>query len=260
MTNRPPAVAGQFYPAGPAQLQHTVAALLQATETNAGKPPKAMIVPHAGYRYSGAVAASAYRRLAPARHRIRRVVLIGPAHHVFVPAMAVPAADTFQTPLGSIPVDRDAIAAITGLPGVCVSDAAHAPEHSLEVQLPFLQETLDAFALVPILVGHSEPERVAAVIDTLWGGPETLIVVSSDLSHFHIYDEARRHDRATCQHILARATTLNGDDACGAHAINGLMQSRSARALTIEALDFCNSGDTSGETDRVVGYAAFLLY
>ncbi len=260
MTNRPPAVAGQFYPADATQLQHTVAELLRATSTGERTPPKAMIVPHAGYRYSGAVAASAYRQLAPARHRIRRVVLIGPAHHVFVPGMAVPAADTFATPLGAIPVDRDAIASIADLPGVCVSDAAHAPEHSLEVQLPFLQETLDAFTLVPIVVGHCAPERVAAVIDTLWGGPETLIVVSSDLSHFHASDEARRRDRATCRQILARATTLDGDDACGAYAINGLMQSQSTRSLTIEALDTCNSGDTSGATDRVVGYGAFVLH
>ena len=174
--------------------------------------------------------------------------------------MAVPDADAFTTPLGSVPVDRAAIASIMDLPGVSVSDAAHAREHSLEVQLPFLQETLDAFTLVPVVVGHCEPDRVAAVIDALWGGPETLIVVSSDLSHFHTRAEARRRDRATCQQILARATTLGGDDACGAYAINGLMQSRSARTLTIEALDTCNSGDTSGETDRVVGYGAFILH
>ena len=260
MIVREPAVAGTFYPDHPDRLRRDLERFLGHVEGEGhDPPPKALIVPHAGYIYSGEVAGSVYRRLGPVAEGISRVVLLGPAHTVYLEGMAVPEADCFSTPLGHVPLDQQAIETITSLPGVVHSNAAHSREHSLEVQLPFLQVLLGEFRLVPLVVGHCDPDLVAAVIDTLWGGPETLIVVSSDLSHFLPYGEARDVDSDTCRRIIDKSSSLIGEQACGAYAINGLMRSRHCQELSVEAVDLRNSGDTAGDKRRVVGYGAFLL-
>jgi AmmeMemoRadiSam system protein B/AmmeMemoRadiSam system protein A len=221
---------------------------------------KAIIVPHAGYVYSGDTAGQAYARLIPLAARIRRVVLLGPCHRVSVRGMAVPSVSAFATPLGTIPVDRMAIDALADLPQIIASDAAHAQEHSLEVQLPFLQTVLGRFELVPLAVGQTGATEVAQVLERLWGGPETLIVISSDLSHFHTYREAQAIDGATAEHILALDQLTSFEQACGALPINGLLAVARKRGLRIERLAQCNSGDTAGDKSRVVGYASFALY
>lgn len=261
MIVREPAVAGTFYPDHPDRLRKDLERFL-GNVTNEGDepPPKALIVPHAGYVYSGEVAGSVYRRLAPLAEQIARVVLLGPAHTVYLEGVAIPDAQCFSTPLGEVPLDEKAIETIASLPGIVRSNAAHSREHSLEVQLPFLQVLLGDFRLVPLVVGHCGPDRVAAVIDALWGGPETLIVVSSDLSHFLPYGEARDMDSDTCRRIMGKSSSLTGEQACGAYAINGLMRARHCEALTVEAIDLRNSGDTAGDKRRVVGYGAFLLH
>lgn len=254
-THRLPAVAGMFYPAAPAALRANVRALLAAAEAPALRP-KAILAPHAGYVYSGPVAATAYALLAPLRGTISRVVLLGPVHRVWTPGLALPGTAAFDTPLGSLPLDRAAVAAIADLPQVAVHPAAHAEEHSLEVQLPFLQATLGAFALVPLAVGSASAEAVAEVLDRLWGGDETLIVVSSDLSHYLPYAEAVATDRATLAEILQLEPRLIGEQACGAHPLNGLLLAARRHGLSAHLLDYRNSGDTAGDKSRVVGYAA----
>lgn len=257
---RPAAVAGLFYPGEEETLRRTLDDLLATTDAGpAAPPPKALIVPHAGYAYSGPTAARAYRLLGPLRGTVRRVLLIGPAHRVWLEGLAAPAATAFATPLGRVPVDREAIECIAGLPGVQVSDAVHAGEHSLEVQLPFLQRMLGDFAVVPIAVGVCPADRVAAVVDALWDGAGTLIVVSSDLSHYLDYERARVVDSRTRDRILEHATNLTDREACGARGINGLLRSEGARALRVEAVDLRNSGDTAGDRHRVVGYGSFAL-
>jgi len=260
LNSRPPAVAGMFYPADPADLNASIDQLLAGIPANApGSRPKALIVPHAGYIYSGSTAAAAYARLAPWADEIRRVVLLGPTHRVAVDGIALPEAEAFATPLGSIRLDAQAIARLAGLPQIVFSDQAHAFEHSLEVHLPFLQRILDQFTLVPLAVGHAAPEAVAEVIDLLWGGPETLIVVSSDLSHFLPYATAQQVDRNTCQHILHLDADLRPEQACGAYPVNGLLLVARRRGLQPELLACRNSGDTAGDRHRVVGYAAFTI-
>jgi AmmeMemoRadiSam system protein B len=244
-TVRPAAVAGMFYPGAPRALEANVLALLGAAPQPTGPDaawPKALIVPHAGYVYSGPVAASAYTRLAPGRSAIRRVVLLGPVHRMPVHGLALPGADSFATPLGSVAVDAEAVARLGAMPQVCESEPAHSLEHSLEVQLPFLQTVLDEFTLVPLAVGDASAPEVAEVIERLWGGPETLIVVSSDLSHYHRYDEATEIDRATAEDILALADTLNHDQACGATPINGFALCARRHELEPELIDLRNSG------------------
>lgn len=258
-TLRPPAVAGLFYPADPGQLQATVDRLLIDAGPAQGPAPKAIIAPHAGYLYSGSTAASAYAQLAAGRSTIRRVVLLGPTHRVAVDGIALPECTAFATPLGNIPLDQDGIAAIETLPQVVFSAAAHAREHSLEVHLPFLQQTLDAFTLLPLAVGDCPPAAVAEVLDRLWGGPETLIVVSTDLSHFLSYEHARRVDAATIAAILAGDARLQPEQACGAWPVNGLLTATARHHLQPELLASCNSGDTAGDRQRVVGYASFAL-
>ncbi len=264
MPIRKPAVAGLFYPADEQQLRHDVEDLMSMADSAAVDwstiTPKALIVPHAGYIYSGAVAASAYQLLAPLHNSIQRVVLIGPAHRVYLEGMAIPSVSQFQTPLGIIDIDLPFVNKISQLPGVTISDAAHAQEHSLEVQLPFLQLALSSFTLIPIVVGQCAAQLVATVIDSLWGDQETLIVVSTDLSHFLSYSEAQQIDYQTSQRILAKATTLNGHEACGANAINGFMRAEHTAPMTIETLTICNSGDTAGDKSRVVGYGAFVVF
>ena len=258
MKARPAAVAGMFYPADTAALERAVARLL-ASAPPGNEVPKAIIAPHAGYQYSGPTAAYAYRLLEERRDIIRRVVLLGPAHRVYLQGMAVPSVDAFATPLGDVFVDADGVRTALELPGMQASDEAHAQEHSLEVHLPFLQTVLNDFSLIPIVVGVCPAQQVEAVLEALWGGDETLIVVSSDLSHFHEYAEAREIDEHTTARIEACETTLHGEDACGAYAINGLMLAAKVRGLQVRTLDVRNSGDTAGDRHRVVGYGAYAL-
>lgn len=263
---RPPAVAGAFYPAQKQTLLNDVNALLTAAMSNKAVaasaksgyfPPKALIVPHAGYIYSGPTAAAAYATLAAARDSIKRVILLGPVHRVAVSGLALPGADAFTTPLGEIPIDLAAIAAIQDMPQVVDSPAAHAQEHSLEVQLPFLQLMLSDFQLVPLAVGDASPQQVAEVLDVLWGGPETLIVISSDLSHFLPYQTAQVVDAETVHSILNLQASLNHQQACGGTPVNGLLLAAQQHDLQPQLLDLRNSGDTAGDKERVVGYAAF---
>jgi AmmeMemoRadiSam system protein B len=261
-TVRPPAVAGMFYPAAAPELARDVGTLLAHAESAArGKPvPKAIIAPHAGYVYSGPIAATAYSRLAPARGKITRVVLLGPVHRVPVRGLALPGATVLATPLGNIAIDADAVAMLAKMPQVTVSPAAHALEHSLEVHLPFLQTVLEKFSVVPLAVGDATADEVAQVLDALWGGAETLIVVSSDLSHYLNYHEAQAIDRATAQAILDLRTDISHEQACGGTPVNGLVLAARQRGLTPELLDLRNSGDTAGDRNRVVGYGAFAFY
>ena len=259
---RPAAVAGIFYPGTRSALASEVRAHLARVTPQPGDAPaapKAIIVPHAGFIYSGPIAASAYARLAAVRDIVRRVVLFGPTHRVPVRGLALPAVEAFSTPMGDIPIDRAAVAEALTLRQVTASDLPHAYEHSLEVQLPFLQAVLDSFSLVPFAVGDATPNEVGEVIELLWGGDETLIVVSSDLSHYHRYAEARSTDRATGEAILAFSPTLDHEQACGATPINGLLVAARKRGLAVELLDLRNSGDTAGDRNRVVGYASFAF-
>lgn len=260
MKIRPAAVSGAFYEADAGRLQRHVVSMLACAEASMRVRPKVLIVPHAGYIYSGTVAAQAYAALAPVAADITRVVLFGPAHRVPLEGMAVPDADAFATPLGPVPLDHEALQYACTLPGVCISSEAHRLEHSLEVQLPFLQTVLGQFSLVPVVVGHCAARTVAAVMDALWGGPETLLVVSTDLSHFHSYEDACSLDTRTCSRVINKDSSLNGRDACGAYALNGLLCSDHCRPLVVEELAVCNSGDTAGSRDRVVGYGAFILH
>jgi len=261
-TIRPAAVAGMFYPGDARSLANELDELLGGVEHLEPRLgfPKALIVPHAGYMYSGAVAAHGYDELAGARGIVRRVVLLGPVHRVPVRGLALPDADAFSTPLGTLSIDKDAVRALRGLPQVLVSAPAHALEHSLEVQLPFLQKMLGEFALVPFAVGTATVDEVAQVLERLWGGPETLIVVSTDLSHYHPYDEARRIDGATLARISSLATDIDHEEACGATPLNGLLRVAARKNLSLKLLAACNSGDTAGGKGEVVGYSALALY
>lgn len=258
---RPPAVAGFFYPGDAGHLARAVDGYLaEAGETGGARPPKAIIVPHAGYAYSGPIAAPAFAALRPAAGRIRRVVMMGPAHRIAVRGIAAPRSSVFRTPLGDVPIDRAAIEAIATLSQVELRDDAHRDEHCLEVQLPFLQGTLGDFTLVPLVVGGAPPGEIAEVLERLWGGPETLIVISSDLSHYHDYATAQRMDRRAAEAI--ESLDLGGlaeDQACGRLPILGLLTAARAHGLAVERLDLRNSGDTAGPRDRVVGYGAWKL-
>lgn len=257
---RKPAVAGLFYPAEPQILHAEICGLLERASATA-VAPKAIIVPHAGYVYSGAIAASAYARLKPVRGAIRRVVLLGPSHRVAFHGLAAPSVDFVETPLGRIALDREALRALSDLPQFLISDTAHAREHSLEVHLPFLQEVLGNFSIVPLAVGDATPAEVGAVLDRLWGGPETLIVISSDLSHYHDYETARRLDRETSRAIeQLRYQDLDYDSACGRVPVSGLLYVAQRRGLKCETIDLRNSGDTAGARDRVVGYGAYVFH
>ena len=222
--------------------------------------PKAIVVPHAGYIYSGTVAARAYDEIAPARGIVKRVIMLGPVHRVAVRGLAVPRADAFATPLGTIALDQEALRAARSLPQVVESDPAHQLEHSLEVQLPFLQRVLGDFQLVPFAVGMAGVFEVAQLLERFWGGPETLIVISTDLSHYHSYAEARRIDGATLVRIAGFASDLSHDEACGATPLNGLLSVARKKGLSIRLLAACNSGDTAGGKGQVVGYSSFGLY
>ncbi|HLI11138.1 MAG TPA: AmmeMemoRadiSam system protein B [Alphaproteobacteria bacterium] len=256
---RPAAVAGFFYPDDPTELARVVGDYL-GTHAETSPAPKAIIAPHAGYIYSGPVAASVYARLRSAKGRVRRVVLIGPAHRVALRGLAAPRATSFATPLGELPVDREALEQILALPQVSLSDEAHRLEHSLEVQLPFLMATLGPVAIVPLVVGDARGTEVAEVIEALWDSDETLVAISSDLSHYHDYQTARRMDAATSAAIEALDEERIGwDQACGQVAIAGLLQVARKRGLTARTLDLRNSGDTAGPRNEVVGYGAYAF-
>jgi AmmeMemoRadiSam system protein B len=261
VTVRPAAVAGSFYPGEAQSLAAEVTSLLgeAAGRTGSQPPPKAIIAPHAGYVYSGPIAASIYARLAPLRGVVRRVVLIGPAHRVWIRGLALPGATAFASPLGEVEIDAGAVAAVSSLPQVTVRGDAHALEHCLEVQLPFLQSVLGPFRLVPLVVGEATPAEVAEVLDALWGGEETLVVVSSDLSHYLDYRTAREVDGETARAIRALEPLRSHDQACGATAINGLIELAHRRRMEVEQVDLRNSGDTAGGRGRVVGYGAFAF-
>ncbi|MCU7812786.1 MAG: AmmeMemoRadiSam system protein B [Candidatus Thiodiazotropha sp. (ex Notomyrtea botanica)] len=256
---REPAVAGLFYPAEAEVLRHMVEDFLSDAPT-VGMLPKAIIVPHAGYIYSGPVAASVYARLAANNKLIRRVVLLGPSHRVAFKGLAAPDFSQFRTPLGNIPIDRGAIAQLDGMKQVIRLDEAHAEEHSLEVQLPFLQLLLEDFELIPLVVGDASGEAVAEVLERLWGGPETLIVISSDLSHYHDYLTAKQMDQATSEAIASlHPEKLGYEDACGRTPVKGLLLQAKRLGLKAEIVDLRNSGDTAGDKNRVVGYGAYAF-
>jgi len=252
---RRPAVAGYFYPADPGELGEMLAHLLE--DAPAGPPAKVLIAPHAGYVYSGPIAASAYARLTPVREHITQVVLLGPSHRVAFRGLARCNARAYETPLGHVPVDTDTAARLEDLAGVRLLDEAHAQEHSLEVHVPFLQTVLSEFHLTPLVVGETTPEEIARVLDTLWGDEETLIVVSSDLSHYLSYETAREVDQKTALAIEACSQSISPEQACGCRPINGLLHALAARRMSIHTIDLRNSGDTAGTRDRVVGYGAF---
>jgi len=258
---RRPAVAGLFYPQDPGELRHVVTGYLEACALPpATRSPKALIVPHAGYPYSGAVAGCAYRLLRDCGTHIRHVVLMGPSHRVPMRGLAVPSVDWFATPLGHVPVDGASRQRLRELGLVGISDAPHVVEHSLEVQLPFLQVVLGEFDALPIATGLSPPEQAARALEAVWNGPDTLVVVSSDLSHYHTSEEARQLDAASTRAILERRSDLPDEQACGARAINGLMQVARRHGLEIELVDQRNSGDTAGDRSRVVGYGSYAIY
>jgi MEMO1 family protein len=257
---RPPAVAGEFYAGSLQELESEVVGLLTAAPAYAGGRAKALIAPHAGYAYSGKVAAAAFAALREIAETITRVVVIGPAHFVALRGIAVPTVEAFETPLGRIVLDRDALAALADLPYVVEADGPHAPEHAVEVELPFLQTLLGPFALLPLVVGGASPREVADVLRRLWGGPETLLVISSDLSHYHDYRTARQLDAATAAAIeRGDWEQLRSGSACGRLPIAGLLHEAVRRGLTVQRRALCNSGDTAGDHDQVVGYGAWAF-
>ena len=259
---RPPAVAGTFYPESADELSRDVRRFLESADPGRGdeSTPKVLIAPHAGYVYSGSIAASAYARVASLADSINRVILLGPAHRVHVQGLALPATAEFKTPLGTISIDQDAVDSVATLSQVGISDEAHAQEHSLEVHLPFMQQVLGDFKLVPFVVGSATPAQVAEVLEFLWGGAETLIVISSDLSHYLPYERACAIDEFTAEAILDLNPQLSHEQACGATPINGLLVAARAHGLGSQLLDLRNSGDTAGDKSRVVGYASFAFH
>jgi MEMO1 family protein len=257
LDKRPSAVAGTFYPDDPTVLARTVDDLVRAVPAES-RMPKAIVVPHAGYIYSGAIAASGFARLRAAAKRIERVVMIGPAHRVPVRGLAAPGARSLETPLGDVAVDN---AALAGVPGVTTSPLAHAAEHSLEVELPFLQRIAPQARVIPLAAGDIDDEGVGRVLEALWGGPETVIVISTDLSHYLPYDRAKAIDAETLARVVALdADGVGHDRACGATGLRGLLWVARRKRLTARLLDARNSGDTAGDKKRVVGYAALALY
>ncbi|GMR19616.1 MAG: hypothetical protein BMS9Abin36_0211 [Gammaproteobacteria bacterium] len=258
---RRPAVAGLFYPGNSKELKRVIETFLDNTQTTPGNPPKALIVPHAGYIYSGAVAASAYVLLKPLASTIKRVILLGPSHRVPLRGLALPEADVFASPLGEVALETETMTALHKFPQITTNDAAHAAEHSLEVHLPFLQTLLSDFSLIPLVVGETTPEQVAEVLEVLWGGEETLIVVSTDLSHYNDYQTAQRMDAETSEAIKAlRYNDLAHDQACGRNPVRGLLYAAGKHNMTLDILDLRNSGDTAGARDQVVGYGAYVLH
>ncbi|MFL6617286.1 MAG: AmmeMemoRadiSam system protein B [Povalibacter sp.] len=258
---RAPAVAGMFDPDDPAELRDAVEKYLSSAYSDfSHASPKALIVPHAGYIYSGSVAAAAYASIAARRQTIRRVLLIGPSHRVYLRGLAAPTVQAFETPLGAVPIDRAVCAELIASGEVIESDAPHAQEHCLEVQLPFLQVLLGEFELVPLVVGAAAPAHVGSVLQRAWGDESTLVLISSDLSHYHSYEIAQHIDSQTSELILRRSPTLQGEQACGAVCINGLLHLARELHLQVQEIERKNSGDTAGDKSRVVGYGAFAVH
>jgi MEMO1 family protein len=258
---RPPSAAGLYYPREEEGLRSALKALLGTRDPPSGRLPKALVVPHAGYAYSGAVAATAFRTLSSARAAdLRHVVLLGPSHRVKVHGLALPSCDFLSTPLGDVPVNAAGRQRLRQLGLAGVADAPHAHEHSLEVQVPFLQTLLGEFDLLPVAVGFAPPEQVGRALEAVWGGAETLIVVSSDLSHHHTHIQAQALDEKTARRLIERRSDLSEAQACGADSLNGLMEVARKRGLGVELLDRRTSGDTAGDNQRVVGYGSFALY
>jgi AmmeMemoRadiSam system protein B len=256
---RSPAVAGSFYPAAAPVLAQQVDRFVERAPDRQAPRPAALIVPHAGYIYSGPVAASAYARLRPLKGQVRHVLLLGPCHFVPMNGIAHPDADALRTPLGDVPLDDVLLERAEATHHVIPSAMAHRREHSLEVQLPFLQRVLGDFDVLPLVVGTASPEEVADVLDALWM-EDVLPIISSDLSHYLPYEAARQVDADTAHHILQLEGPLDGERACGAAAINGLLLVARRRGLHAELLDLRNSGDTAGDRQEVVGYGAFAFY
>lgn len=259
---RIPAVAGSFYPGSAVELESSVDNYLNAvSEVSSPSKPLALIVPHAGYIYSGPVAASGYALLKPFADTIKRVVILGPSHRVPLLGIASSSQDAFETPLGEIPLDKVTIQRLNQLPFVHSYDEAHLQEHSLEVQLPFLQKVLDNFTLVPLVIGQVDDQQVSELIESLWKSPDTLVVISSDLSHYLDYDKAKLCDKATCDSIEAlKPQNIHYEQACGRSGIAGMLLTAQKHKLKIKTLDLRNSGDTAGPRDRVVGYGCWLFY
>jgi hypothetical protein len=258
LTVRPASVAGRFYPSDPILLGREVDRLLSAVAVPPEDPtPKALIVPHAGYAYSGPVAASGYARLRRAGDTLERVVLLGPSHHVAFQGLVLPESEAFETPLGTVEMD---LAALARIPQVRRNEAIHRPEHSLEVHLPFLQRVAPKAKLVPLAVGQAAPSEVADVLEALWGGSETVIVVSSDLSHYLSYQDCRALDEGTARQILRLDTALAPQCACGAVPVAGFLEAARRQQLYAQLLDLRNSGDTAGGREEVVGYGAFAFF
>lgn len=258
---RKPAVSGTFYPAKREELSATLDLCWKHRAVIGVPPPKAIIAPHAGYQYSGAVAASAYATWEPLAGQIQRVIVLGPSHRVALNGFAAPEAEIWQTPLGLVPIDVNVVSQLLQRGDVQRSDSAHEREHSLEVHLPFLQRVLKKLSIVPLVVGHAAPEQVASLLASVWGGPETLVVVSTDLSHYHPYAEAQRIDAETVSSIQnLDVAGLHPDRACGATAVAGLLHFAKARGMKLQVADVRNSADTVGDPERVVGYASCLLW
>ena len=262
---RQPSVAGSFYPGDRDELESMIDSMLREAREklgdDRGPAPKAIIAPHAGYIYSGPVAAFSYLRLGDGRDRIRRVILLGPTHFVYVEGVAVTSSDEWLTPLGSVPIDLEGRAAIQSLPQVKVSNLPHGREHSMEVQVPFLQKVLGEFVLLPIAVGDCAPADVGEVLEKVWGGDETAIVISTDLSHYHPYEDARRIDSRTADSIDALSRTdIAPEEACGCRPVNGFIHAARAKGMNATRLDLRNSGDTAGPRDGVVGYGAWEVH
>ena len=256
---RPTAVAGLFYPDEVEKLSASVHDYVNQASASDVSAPAAIIAPHAGYVYSGPIAGTAYRSLTSVAHKVSRVVLLGPSHRVGFAGIALSSAEAYASPLGPVNIDTDCQRRLAELPGVVTLDAAHAQEHSLEVHLPFLQTVIQDFQLVPLVVGDATPEQVANVIESVWTGDDTLVVVSTDLSHYHSYADAARLDRETTDAIERQEAQIAPQQACGCRPLNGLLQVAAKRQLGITTLDLRNSGDTAGTRDRVVGYGAYAL-
>jgi AmmeMemoRadiSam system protein B len=260
MTVRTPAVAGMFYPSNSRQLQADVDSYLAGCDSSSANKPLALVLPHAGYIYSASVAAKGYSMLAKHKDQIRRVVLLGPSHRVALRGIATPSVDEFSTPLGNIAVDKQCLAAIEEYPGVTCRDDAHELEHSLEVHLPFLQRALGEFLLVPLVVGDASPEDVSALLESFINDEHSVIIISSDLSHFLPYDVASEVDARTADKIVQKSFDIHGEEACGCRPLNGLLHLAKSHNLDCQLLGLKNSGDTAGDRDRVVGYGAFALF
>lgn len=259
MKIRKAAVAGTFYPEDPDTLRSEVVDLLSKTHPHENITPKILIVPHAGYPYSGPTAAEGYSLLKNIPHKIDTVVLLGPTHRFILEGIGMPTAEFFQTPLGDIPIDHERLNKIKHMPFTQFSDSAHECEHSLEVHLPFLQTLLKGFKLVPLVAGKCTPDNIDKIIETLWDD-KTLIICSTDLSHFLSHKLAQRIDKKTSASIINFQNNIKPEQACGCSTLNGVLTYAKRHHLSVEGLDLRTSGDTAGPKDRVVGYGAYAIY